>query len=146
MCNKDKGEFWKKIWSIGVVQKRNRIPWEVVNDGMVSKEPNMVLEKWYGSFKDLLNPTSTKIENVDALGEQQESIHTGLENSISLLEINKVLSHMKIGKASGIDEIPLEAMRNDVLKCFMLKLFNLCFEKQVFPSSWHKIIINPVPK
>ncbi len=57
MCNKDKGEFWKKIGSIGVAQERNRIPWEVVNDGMVSKEPNVVLEKWYGSFKDLLNPS-----------------------------------------------------------------------------------------
>ncbi len=55
--NKDKGEFWKKIGSIGVAQERNRLPWEVVNDGMVSKEPNVVLEKWYGRFKDLLNPT-----------------------------------------------------------------------------------------
>ncbi len=81
---------------------------------MVSKEPNVVLEKWYGSFKDLLNPTPTEIENVDELVEQQESIDTGLENSILLLEINKVLSHMKIGKASGIDEIPLEALKNDV--------------------------------
>ncbi len=28
----------------------------------------------------------------------------------------------------------------------MLKLFNLCFEKQIFPSSWRKSIINTVPK
>ncbi len=75
-----------------------------------------MLEKWYVSFKDLLNPTPTEIENVDEFGEQQESIDTGLENSISLLEINKVLSHMKIAKVSGIDEIPLKALKNDALK------------------------------
>ncbi len=57
-----------------------------------------------------------------------------------------MLSHMKIGKASGIDEIPLEALKNDALKYFMVKSFNLCFEKQVFPSSWRKSIINPIPK
>ncbi len=106
----------------------------------------MVLEKWYGSFKDLLNPTPTEIENVDEFGEQQESIDISFENSMSLLEINKVLSHMKIGKASGIDEILLEALKNDGLKCFMFKHFNLCFEKQVFPSLWHKSIINSIPK
>ncbi len=32
----------------------------------------MVLEMWYGSFKDLLNPTPTEIENVDELFEQQK--------------------------------------------------------------------------
>ncbi len=53
---------------------------------------------------------------------------------------------MKIGKASGIDEIPLEALKNDALKCFMLKHFNLCLEKQAFPSSWCRSIINPIPK
>ncbi len=69
---------------------------------------------------------------MDELVEQQESIGTGLENSISLLEINKVLSHVKIGKASGIDEIPLEALKNDDLKCFTLKLFNLSLKSKVF--------------
>ncbi len=65
-----------------MAQDRNRIPWEVVNDGMVSKEPNVVIEKWYGRLKYLLNPTPLEIENVDQLGEQQESIDTGFENSI----------------------------------------------------------------
>ncbi len=75
----------------------------------------------------------------------KKSIDTGLENSISLLEINKVLNHMKIGKTSGIDEVPLEAVKNYGLKFVMLKYFNLCFEKKVLPSSWCKSVINPLP-
>ncbi len=53
---------------------------------------------------------------------------------------------MLSGKASGINESSLEALKNDVLKSFMLKHFNLCLEKQVFPSSWCKSIINPIHK
>ncbi len=53
---------------------------------------------------------------------------------------------MKIEKASGIGKITLESFKNDTLNCFILKLFTLCFDKHVFPSSWCRSIINPTPK
>lgn len=37
---------------------------QVVNDGMVSQETKMVAKKWHSSFKDLLNPTPTEMENM----------------------------------------------------------------------------------
>ncbi len=64
MCNTDRGDFWKKIGSIGVTQEWNRMSGQVVNDGMVSQETKMVAKKWHSSFKDLLNPTPTEMENM----------------------------------------------------------------------------------
>ncbi len=53
---------------------------------------------------------------------------------------------MKLGKAVGVDELPVEALKNECVQTFMLKLFDKCFEKQIIPSMWHKGVINPIPK
>ncbi len=41
------------------------------------------------------------------------------KSAYSLLEINKGLSHIKVRKASGIDEIPLKALKKNVLICVL---------------------------
>ncbi len=38
----------------------------------------------------------------------------------------------------------LEEFRNDVIKDFMVQCLNVCYENCVFPSLCHRIIINPI--
>ncbi len=50
------------------------------------------------------------------------------------------------GKATGVDNIPSEVLKNDTTISFMHVLFNVCFDAGVVPSLWGKCIINPIPK
>ena len=52
----------------------------------------------------------------------------------------------KKGKASGIDQIPIEVLRNDNLGFYLHVLFNVYFDKGIIPSMWNKCIISPIPK
>ena len=49
-------------------------------------------------------------------------------------------------KAAGIDNIPVDVLKNDTSVCFLHVLFNICFETGCVPSEWGKHIINPLPK
>ena len=52
----------------------------------------------------------------------------------------------KSGKASGIDEIPVELLKNDVTIKFMHCLFNICYKSGKVPTLWSTGIINLIPK
>ena len=51
-----------------------------------------------------------------------------------------------MGKASGVDCIPVEVLKNDTAVAFLHVLFNICFDNGIVPSEWGKCIINPIPK
>jgi hypothetical protein len=53
----------------------------------------------------------------------------------------KVLTKAKNGKAPGIDLIPVELYRNNLLLHVLHKLFNICFKFGKIPSVWCKEII-----
>ncbi len=53
---------------------------------------------------------------------------------------------MKLGKAVGVDELPIEALKRECVQKCMLKLFDKCFEKQIIPSMLRKGVINPIRK
>ena len=56
------------------------------------------------------------------------------------------VNEAKRNKASGLDGIPVDVLKNDSAISFLHILFNVCFEKGVIPSNWGKRIINPIPK
>ncbi len=145
----DPKEFWKKIGQIGIANDRQKIPWEVYinNENVVSSDPKVVLEKWKSDFSELLNPESHNNEpSQNVTGDHNQTDNAGLDNRITMIEVNRVLCRMKTGKAVGIDEIPLECLKNEQIKMFMVKMFNLCFDHGVLPSLWRKSVINPIPK
>ncbi len=39
-----------------------------------------------------------------------------LDTAITYLEINKVVTSMKLGKAVGVDELPVEALKNECVE------------------------------
>ena len=57
-CNQR--DFWKKIGKVDIGQERNKmIPKEIVlEDGSLSANADIVLEKWRDSFCELLNPVT----------------------------------------------------------------------------------------
>ena len=65
---------------------------------------------------------------------------------ISIFEVKKAIDATKRGKASGIDNIPVEVLKNDTAVSFLHVLFNVCFDNGIVPADWGKCIINPIPK
>jgi hypothetical protein len=61
-----------------------------------------------------------------------------LDSEISIDEVLKVLTKAKNGKAPGIDLIPVELYRNNLLLHVLHKLFNICFKFGKIPSVWCK--------
>ena len=65
---------------------------------------------------------------------------------IRIFEVKKVIDAAKRGKASGIDNVPVEVLKNDTAVSFLHVLFNICFDNGIVPADWGKCIIKPIPK
>ena len=149
-CNTGDENFWRTICRVGVGQtQKRRIPMEVVlENGEISRESTVVLEKWKRDFSSLLNTqhgneTETTIDVSDS---NIEPLDPAFDAHISLLEVKKAVDNAKRGKSCGIDAIPSEVLCNDSSISFLHILFNICYEKGIIPSLWSKCIISPIPK
>lgn len=60
--------------------------------------------------------------------------------------MKKAIEKAKLGKATGIDLIPSEVLKNDSSLLVLHSLFNVCFETRKVPTVWSRSIINPIPK
>ena len=65
-----------------------------------------------------------------------------MNEHISVFEIKDA----KKNKASGLDDIPADVLKNDSTISFLHVLFNICFDRSAIPSDLGKSIINPIPK
>ena len=83
-----------------------------------------------------------KIENET----QNKPNELWLNRPITFSEVEKATIKAKGRKAVGIDNIPNELLKNDIVMDLMLKLFRVCFEYQLVPEIWHKSMIHPIPK
>ena len=118
----------------------------------MSREPEVVMERWRKDFQDLLNPASSTTGTAAAAQTPQfhpSNIGTDVNNinvPISKDEIIAAMRRTKNGKATGGDKITIETLRNG--NCFDAPhaLFNNCFSYGQVPDSWQCGIINPIPK
>ena len=65
---------------------------------------------------------------------------------ITLGEVRQAVLRLKANKASGVDEVPGEVLKNAKVIAFLYQFFNVCFESGKIPETWSKCIINPIPK
>ena len=145
----DPKEFWKTIGKVGISNCQNKlIPMEVVSEGgQIENDTDAVLERWKSDFSALYNrPRSQSLDNNIDLNQRQNYVETGINEYISIFEVKKAVNEAKRNKASGLDGIPVDVLKNDSAISFLHILFNVCFEKGVIPSDWGKGIINPIPK
>ena len=143
--NTNQTQFWKTLGKTGIKNVKNdQIPQEVVlDDGSVSRDLNVVLQKWEQEFKGLLN--SVCKTSIVTETESNSNCYC-FEDVISVFEVKKVIDAAKCGKAHGIDNIPADVLKNSSSISFIHSLFNVCFKTGKIPSIWSKNIINPIPK
>jgi hypothetical protein len=62
--------------------------------------------------------------------------------------VKEALKKMKIGKALGPDDIPIEVWRclGDVAIVWLTKLFNTIFQFNKMPDEWRRCILVPIFK
>ena len=84
------------------------------------------------------------IDNIRSENNISVSDSTMLNTTISKSEVQESIMNAKCGKATGIDEIPVEVLNNTTAAAFLVSLFHACFASGVIPEEWTKGIINPV--
>ena len=154
-CTSDPDAFWRYIRNLGPV-KKGTIPWEVtLLDGTVSRDKNVVLNKWKCDFEKLY---SAKNQNFnDAFKETMlneelprhpatEVAQNILNEPITLEEVEKAVWKGKLKMAVGLDGIPNEILKHYEVVKLLHTLFNVCFELNMIPDMWRKAIIHPIPK
>ena len=105
-------QFWKSIGKTGILAaSKKRIPMEVVlGDGSVSLNIADILNKWKSDFGSLfrnVNPLADQAPEIDQnIVFSQE--HDTYNEHISILDVKREIDDAKLGKASGIDTIPIE--------------------------------------
>eukprot|EP00745_Piridium_sociabile_P025181 TRINITY_DN39889_c0_g1_i10.p1 TRINITY_DN39889_c0_g1~~TRINITY_DN39889_c0_g1_i10.p1 ORF type:complete len:335 (-),score=31.35 TRINITY_DN39889_c0_g1_i10:148-1152(-) len=110
---------------------------------------NIKITEWVNHFKTVFRSNEdpeNEYYRVDVdLSDQREH---ELNKEISEEEINRAITKLKSGKASGIDEISAEMLKNcnNEIKHFLVKLFNVIFNKGIYPHMWSKAIIIPIYK
>ena len=152
LADGDPRHFWEHVKRLGQCggSRSQPIPWEVVDGaGQSVTDRTAVLQRWQSDFTSLMNPVNDEREEspqLPATLRNQNTVNTGMNSPITIIDIYSALSHSKNGKAIGVDGIPVEVLRNRFAIQFMLYIFNECFRRGTIPSSWSKSIINPIPK
>ena len=149
-------DFWKTIGRTGVADNRNKkIPFEVYNEaGSINTDPKSVLQKWKHDFEKMYNMQASCSNDQDSNLHGLGNIHENQSHSdasdfcgpITLGEVRQAVLRLKANKASGVDEVPGEVLKNAKVIAFLHQFFNICFESGKIPETWSKGIINPIPK
>ena len=84
----------------------------VLEDGSICTDTDIILNTWTTAYENLLN-----CDDVVNLNDNMSNniLDVDLDSEISIDEVLKVLTKAKNGKVPGIDLIPVELYRNNLL-------------------------------
>ncbi|KAK6176303.1 hypothetical protein SNE40_014610 [Patella caerulea] len=151
--NIDSRDFWKVIGKIGISNDRQGlIPWECVADEGVIRDQLNVLEKWKTDYESLYNSKNDMLFDDNHLAFIQNELSVSNNNTVSQYgidcsdlnapirrdEVISAVNRSKCGKATGIDSLPAEALKNSHCIDILFSLFKFCFENHVIPDLWKK--------
>ena len=154
VCTTDRNAFWKYVRKLGPEKCESKIPWETEIDGRVTHDRRVVLERWRSEFERLYNEVAKDYDEnfkQEVMNEVPHTSpdgmsHTELNEQITIREVMTVVKNSKNGKAVGIDGVPNELLKNDVVIKLLHTLFVTCFNLKMVPDDWRKAIIHPIPK
>ena len=151
--------FWSEVNKLGPKRKK-QIPMEIWGEGEnLIRETSQVLSKWETDFATLFENDATGFDDdfflemcqlkSDWENKMSEVTFQGnrdLNKEISMLEVLKVIDKAKIGKATGIEDLPNEILKSPKLGQILFNLLFNCFHCSKIPTVWFKSIISPIPK
>ncbi|XP_047492907.1 uncharacterized protein LOC125041719 [Penaeus chinensis] len=110
-------------------------------NGVVLTDENDIKERWRIYFEQLMNVENYRIDRViEARPEQVIDV-------ITAEEVERALRKMKKGKATGLDDIPVEAWkvlgRTGVI--ILLEIFTI-METEKIPDEWRESTLIPIFK
>lgn len=141
-------EFWKSIGKTGIANERKPcIPMAVVDpDGSVNTHKDDVLNKWKSDFQTLFQRNGGQDNKRDPSIFNTEIDVSSLNEPISRKEVADAVMQAKLRKASGIDEIPTEVLKNDTAIDLLFQIISGCFRLGKVPIQWNTGVINPILK
>lgn len=168
----DPKTFWDEINKLGPTTTKQEIDCVNLENGSVSYNPDDILKKWKEDFSGLFNDTESNQvsdeflestrkliqeweEQMDSLKPETNNIQNEqtrneseliLNSDITLKEVTDALKDAKTNKATGIENIPNEVLKCEKLHKLLLKLFQLCFDRNILPTKWDYSIIHPILK
>ena len=116
---------------------------------------NIESGKWFQHFKGILERNVGSNANFIQEGNSAnnaplDNAHTCLNRPISKEEIMFAVRKLKPRKASGPDGIIGEMLKNacesDVVFDFLVKMFNVLFDKGLYPDCWTESFVLPIHK
>ena len=113
-------------------------------DGKLLTKTEDQLERWKEHFQEVLNrPPPVNPPNREI--NPPININTG---AITKAEIMKAIKSLKNGKASGIDNIPPEALKagDDTIINWLHKLLNKMWTNEEIPDDWRRGLMIKLPK
>ena len=154
LCKHKKGILKNNLVSCieaALEEKNEKSFWNIISKNYKSNyfQVNKISERnWIEHFSNLY-AASEKVE-VSKPTYKYHMCDADLDKDISIKEIEKALNTLKAGKAGGYDGLPPEFLKNcknnQLFASVILNLFNLIFEKSVFPSQWSVGVVQTLYK
>lgn len=154
----DTRNFWKYIGKIGIHNDRkSSIPMEVIDSsGEARTNTGEVLARWKSDYENLFCDNSSKFDD-NHLHYVQSALQNNsvprvdadmsiLNAAISINEVEHSIFRSKLRKASGLDNIPAEVLRNPACVDMLHRIINYCFNTGTVPREWNTGLIKPIPK
>ena len=128
--------FWKQLRNLGC-------------GGKQTMQNNVELNEWLNHFKNVFQGNTEEFCETNTIEtDLSEDPDHFLNKVISEEEVSEAVSKLKKGKASGIDDVSAEMLKSGgkYIGTFLTKLFNVIFERGIYPQEWSKAIIIPIYK
>ena len=159
VCKSGK-ELWQKIDELGPKVKCQRIPEQVIIDGNIISDINLVLKEWESKFSELYTGvlTGTSGFDDDFLNSKRIESHSIDSNSksqldssylnvaITINEVKTAVKEAKNGKSVSVDKLPNEIFKNTSSTECLTDMFNFCFKNSCVPKVWCQSVIAPIYK
>uniref|UniRef100_H3AL42 Reverse transcriptase domain-containing protein n=1 Tax=Latimeria chalumnae TaxID=7897 RepID=H3AL42_LATCH len=127
------------------LQKKFIVTVKIIKDseGQVILDENKVKERWREYFEKLLNEENPREELPEGLPEN----HTAVEG-ITKEEVVETMKKMKNRKATGPDEVPIEAFKEmkEMGLVVLTRLYRAIWEEGKMPNEWRESTLVPVFK
>lgn len=145
--NKQKETNAKKLREIHSSNPKDY--WRYLNSLKKTSNSNMPpLSKFYEHFKDINSSSDSETFSFDEYDFNIHDANETLNTVITENEIASAIRGLKLGKASGYDEILNEYIKctQDLLMPCYIKLFNIIFDTGILPEAWLEGKIRPIYK